>query len=99
MATRRFVLSEPRSILADRHLIRSAEAYREADDRALAALKAALQPERMVGWNHGGQIRYGRVVEVLGLSYAHAFIRIRSDVSGKVYDVDKYPIMKWLGAT
>ena len=77
----------------DRRLKADAQAALEADRRALNTLKAAMKPGRHVKWMHGSHERSGKVVEVIGFAFHHARVRVKSDASGKVFDVCKGSIL------
>lgn len=73
-------------------------AYRKASDAALLATRKALPEGRVVTWMHGERCREGVVVAVHGFQYGHTSVRVRSTVSGKVYDVDAPQILSVLRA-
>lgn len=67
-----------------------------ADRDALAALRRAFQPGRIVKWKHGKHWRLGEVIEVLGFRYEHARVRVKSATTRKIMDVTASSIVEQL---
>lgn len=72
----------------DKKLLSADAAYEKANEAAMAALKKAMFPGRLVNWKHGNHWRGGEVVELCWSSdYGGMDVLVKSSASGKTYRV------------
>lgn len=80
----------------DQQLKDDAKTFKQADARAMESLRSAMPIGRHVTWMHGRHERMGEVQDILGHSFHHAKIRVKSIVSGKIMDVCAFAVISRL---